>query len=242
MLVVRNIKAGYGHVQALSDVSLEVAERGTVTLIGSNGAGKSTLLKVISGLLKPLQGRIEFFGERLDGLPPDRVIARGIAHCPEGRRVFPELTVRENLEMGAFLTRSQRVVNDRIGELFASFPILQEREKQWAGTLSGGEQQQLAIARALMSKPRMVLFDEPSLGLAPLLVEQVGQIILQLKREHITILLVEQNANMAMELAEYAYVMETGRIILEGPSEQLRRDEKVIHAYLGGGMEEDGDS
>jgi len=238
MLAVKNVQARYGHVQALAGVSLEVQERNAVTLIGSNGAGKSTLLKVISGLLKPTAGQVELNGERIDTLPPDRIIARGIAHCPEGRRVFPQLTVRENLEMGAYLVRSKKVVDNRIEKLFTSFPILRERQGQSSGTLSGGEQQQLAIARALMSEPKMVLFDEPSLGLAPILVEQVAQIVLELKRQEITILLVEQNANMAMELAEYAYVMETGRIILQGPSERLRKDEKVIHAYLGGLDEE----
>jgi len=238
MLTVENITAGYGHVQALTDVSMKVEERGTVTLIGSNGAGKSTLLKVISGLLKPSQGKVEFRGERIDGLAPDRIIGKGIAHCPEGRRVFPELSVRENLEMGAYLESAKRVVTERIEKLFDFFPILRERQKQWAGTLSGGEQQQLAIARALMSEPRMILFDEPSLGLAPILVEQVGDIILKLKGEKITILLVEQNANMAMDLADYVYVMETGNIILQGASSNLRKDEKVIKAYLGG-LEED---
>jgi branched-chain amino acid transport system ATP-binding protein len=171
-------------------------------------------------------------------LAPDRIIAKGIAHCPEGRRVFPELSVKENLEMGAYLESAKRVVTERIEKLFLFFPILREREKQWAGTLSGGEQQQLAIARALMCQPKMILFDEPSLGLAPILVEQVGEIIQKLKGENITILLVEQNANMAMELADYVYVMETGNIILQGDSSDLRKDEKVIKAYLGG-LEED---
>jgi branched-chain amino acid transport system ATP-binding protein len=234
MLRVENIVASYGHVQALSDVSLEVAEKGTVTLIGSNGAGKSTLLKTVSGLLKPRRGKIEFLGERIDGLSPDRIVARGIAHCPEGRRLFPELTVLENLEMGAYLSPSKRFVRERIDHLFQSFPILQERRNQMAGTLSGGEQQQVAIARALALNPKMVLFDEPSLGLAPILVDQVENIIRGLKEEKITILLVEQNANMALDVADYAYVMETGGIILEGPCAELRKDEKVIKAYLGG--------
>jgi branched-chain amino acid transport system ATP-binding protein len=238
MLSVEKIAASYGHIQALSDVSLQVKENGTVTLIGSNGAGKSTLLKVISGLLKPGQGKVEFCGERIDGLPPDRIIAKGISHCPEGRRVFPDLTVTENLEMGAYLEPSTKVIRDRIDKLFDAFPILRERQKQLAGTLSGGEQQQLAIARALILNPKMILFDEPSLGLAPILVDQVEDTIRRLKSERITILLVEQNANMALELADYAYVMETGSIILEGPSEQLRKDERVIKAYLGGLDEE----
>jgi branched-chain amino acid transport system ATP-binding protein len=234
MLSVKHIAASYGHIQALSDVSLEVAERGTVTLIGSNGAGKSTLLKVISGLLKPREGEIEFLGERIEGMSPDRIVGRGIAHCPEGRRLFPELTVLENLEMGAYLSKSKKFVRERIGQLFESFPILRERKNQMAGTLSGGEQQQVAIARALTLNPKMVLFDEPSLGLAPILVDQVETILLKLKEERITILLVEQNASMALDLADYGYVMETGGIILEGPCSELRKDEKVIKAYLGG--------
>jgi branched-chain amino acid transport system ATP-binding protein len=189
---------------------------------------------VISGLLKPRQGKVEFLGERIDGLPPDRIVAKGIAHCPEGRRLFPELTVMENLEMGAYLSNSKRFVRERIEHLFESFPILKERKNQMAGTLSGGEQQQAAIARSLVLNPKMILFDEPSLGLAPILVDQVEQIILKLKEEKITILLVEQNANMALGVADYGYVMETGGIILEGPCSELRRDEKVVQAYLGG--------
>ncbi len=234
MLRVEHIVAGYEHVQALSNVSLEALEKGTTTLIGSNGAGKSTLLKVISGLLKPKRGKIEFLGERIDGLPPDRIVARGIAHCPEGRRLFSELTVLENLEMGAYLSKSKKFTKERIEHLFQSFPILRERKSQMAGTLSGGEQQQVAIARALVLDPKMVLFDEPSLGLAPILVDQVEQIILNLKEEKITILLVEQNANMALDIADYGYVMETGEITLKGPCSELKRDEKVVQAYLGG--------
>ena len=234
MLSVKKIGASYGHVQALSEVSLEVPERGTVTLIGSNGAGKSTLLKVISGLLRPKRGSIEFLGERIEGLSPDKIVARGIAHCPEGRRLFPELTVLENLEMGAYLSKSKSFVQERIEQLFNSFPILKERRGQLAGTLSGGEQQQVAIARALALNPKMVLFDEPSLGLAPILVDQVEKILLQLKEERITILLVEQNAGMALDVADYAYVMETGGIILQGASADLRQDEKIVKAYLGG--------
>jgi branched-chain amino acid transport system ATP-binding protein len=234
MLSIKHIAASYGHVQALSDVSLEVAEKGTITLIGSNGAGKSTLLRVISGLLKPRGGTIEFLGKRIDGLSPDRIVGLGISHCPEGRRLFAELSVFENLEMGAYLSKSKKLVRGRIDRLFESFPILRERQGQLAGTLSGGEQQQLAIARALALNPKMVLFDEPSLGLAPILVDQVEGILLKLKEERITFLLVEQNANMALDIADYAYVMETGAIILEGPCSELRKDEKVVKAYLGG--------
>lgn len=234
MLQVENIAASYGHVRALSDVSLKVEEDEIVTLIGSNGAGKSTLLKVISGLLKPKAGKVEFRGERLDGLLPDKIIAKGIAHCPEGRHIFSELTVRENLEMGGYLEKSRGVVNERIEQIFNSFPILKTRERQMGGTLSGGEQQQLAIARSLMSKPQMILFDEPSLGLAPILVGQVEDIIAGLKKEGITILLIEQNANMALRVCDRGYVIETGEIALKGPSSELRQDEKVIKAYLGG--------
>jgi branched-chain amino acid transport system ATP-binding protein len=234
MLKIENIKASYGHVRVLSDVSLKLKEKEIVTLIGSNGAGKTTLLKAVSGLLKVEAGRIEFEGERIDRLPPERIIEKGIAHCPEGRRVFSELSVWENLEMGAYREKSKKVVRERIEEMVSTFPILMKRRKQMAGTLSGGEQQQLAIARSLMSNPKLVLFDEPSLGLAPILVEQVLEIIAALKSKGITILLVEQNANMALRVADYAYVLETGRVILEGAAAELCQDEKVITAYLGG--------
>lgn len=234
MLQVENIEASYGHVRALSNISLIVEENEIVTVIGSNGAGKSTLLKVISGLLRPNTGRIEFCGERIDGLLPDRIVAKGIAHCPEGRRIFSELTVIENLEMGGYLEKSKEVLKERTEHIFNSFPILRSRQKQMAGTLSGGEQQQLAIARSLMSNPKMILFDEPSLGLAPILVDQVEGIIASLKREGITILLIEQNANMALRVSDRGYVIETGEIALKGSSSELRNDEEVIKAYLGG--------
>ncbi len=233
MLTIENVAARYGHVQALKGVSLQVEEKEVVTLIGSNGAGKSTLLKTISGLLKPHTGKIVFNGEEIGGLSPEKIIAKGIAHCPEGRKVFSELSVRENLEMGAYLEKSKSVVNEKIERIFTSFPILKERHKQMAGTLSGGEQQQLAIARALMLTPKMMLFDEPSLGLAPILVGLVEDIIMNLKGEGHTILLVEQNANMALRVAEHAYVIETGRIILKGSSSELKKDERVMKAYLG---------
>ncbi len=234
MLQVEDIAASYGHVRVLFDVSLKVEENEVVTLIGSNGAGKSTLLKVISGLLKPDTGSVRFCGERIDGLLPDKIVAKGISHCPEGRRVFSELTVRENLELGAYLERSKDVINERIDKIFNSFHVLKLRQKQMAGTLSGGEQQQLAIARSLMSAPRMILFDEPSLGLSPILVDQVEEIITDLRKEKITILLIEQNANMALRVSDRGYVIETSHITLEGFSSDLRRDEKVIKAYLGG--------
>ncbi|MEW6265138.1 MAG: ABC transporter ATP-binding protein [Thermodesulfobacteriota bacterium] len=233
MLIVDNLAAGYGHVQALKGVSLKVDDQAVVTLIGSNGAGKSTLLKTISGLLKPKAGSIVFEGREIKGLDPDKIIARGIAHCPEGRKVFSELTVKENLEMGAYLEKSKAKVEARIENIYASFPILKERQSQMAGTLSGGEQQQLAIARSLMLDPKMILFDEPSLGLAPIIVDLVEDIIIKMKKRGITILLVEQNANMALRVSDYAYVIETGRIILHGPSSELKKDERVMKAYLG---------
>jgi branched-chain amino acid transport system ATP-binding protein len=233
MLTIENVAASYGHVKALKGVSLQIEEKEVVTLIGSNGAGKSTLLKVISGLLKPNTGKIVFEGQEISGLAPEKIIGKGIAHCPEGRKVFSELSVRENLEMGAYLEKSKHAVDEKIDRIFTSFPILKERQKQMAGTLSGGEQQQLAIARALMSDPKMMLFDEPSLGLAPILVGLVEDIIMNLKGGGRTILLVEQNANMALRVAEHAYVIETGRIILEGSSSELKKDERVMKAYLG---------
>jgi branched-chain amino acid transport system ATP-binding protein len=221
-------------VRVLSGISLHVGEQKIITLLGSNGAGKSSLLKLISGLLKPDSGSMEFRGERIDGLPPERIIAKGIAHCPEGRRVFAELSVLENLEMGAYLEKSKRAVKERIAEIGKAFPTLIARKRQMAGTLSGGEQQQLAIARALMSDPQMILFDEPSLGLAPILVDQVEDIIMTLKKDGMTLLLVEQNANMALRIADYAYIMETGQIVLEGPSAAMAKDDRVMKAYLGG--------
>jgi branched-chain amino acid transport system ATP-binding protein len=233
MLTIENVAASYGHVKALKGVSLQIEEKEAVTLIGSNGAGKSTLLKVISGLLAPNTGKIVFNGQEISGLPPEKIIARGIAHCPEGRKVFSELSVRDNLEMGAYLEKSKHRVDEKIEQMFTSFPILKQRQKQMAGTLSGGEQQLLAIARALMSDPKMILFDEPSLGLAPILVGLVEDIIVNLKRAGRTILLVEQNASMALRVAEHAYVIETGKIILKGPSSELKKDERMMKAYLG---------
>jgi len=234
LLRIEDIHASYGGVRVLSGISLHVGEKQIITLLGSNGAGKSSLLKVISGLLKPDSGRIEFRGERIDGFFPERIIAKGIAHCPEGRRIFAELSVLENLEMGAYLEKSKKEVKRRITEIGVAFPTLIARKNQMAGTLSGGEQQQLAIARALMSDPRLILFDEPSLGLAPILVEQVEGVIMRLKRNGMTLLLVEQNATMALRMADYAYVMETGKIILEGPSPAMAKDDRVMKAYLGG--------
>jgi branched-chain amino acid transport system ATP-binding protein len=234
MLALEGVAVRYGRVSAVDSVSLTVAAGEFVCLIGANGAGKTTTLKTISGLLHPAAGRILFEGQEIQGLPPPQIIRRGLAHCPEGRRVFPYMTVRENLEMGAYARHHGAQVTADLERVFAHFPILAERRRQLAGTLSGGEQQMLAIGRALMARPRLLLFDEPSLGLAPTVVETVFAIIAGIQREGTTILMVEQNAYLALQLATRAYVMETGRIALEGPARALLDDEHVKRAYLGG--------
>jgi branched-chain amino acid transport system ATP-binding protein len=224
----------YGKVPALREVSLEVRAGELVTLIGANGAGKSTTLKAISGLLPLTSGSIVFEGDAIGNARPRDVLARGIAHCPEGRRVFPELTVRENLAMGAYLRRDQAGVADDLERIFAKLPRLKERIGQIAGTLSGGEQQMLAIARALMSRPRLMLFDEPSLGLAPNLVERVFEIIAEIRQEGTTVLMVEQNALVALEMCDRAYLLETGQMVLAGAGRDLLENPHVRRAYLGG--------
>ena len=231
MLTLEGVAARYGRITVLDGVSLEVGAAEFVCLIGANGAGKTTTLKTISGLVRAAAGRILFDGQEIQGLPPQEILRRGIAHCPEGRRVFPHMTVWENLEMGAYVRRDTGQVTADLERVFTHFPILAERHRQPAGTLSGGEQQMLAIGRALMARPRLILFDEPSLGLAPTLVEAVFQMIVGIQREGTTVLMVEQNAWMALQIATRAYVMETGRIILEGPA---RENEQVKTAYLGG--------
>jgi branched-chain amino acid transport system ATP-binding protein len=234
MLALEGLTARYGHVVALADVSLTVAAAEFVCLIGANGAGKTTTLKAISGLVPAAAGRIRFDGRDIHGLPPQEILRRGIAHCPEGRRVFPYMTVDENLAMGAYVRTDADGVASDLDRVFSHFPILAERRRQAAGTLSGGEQQMLAIGRALMARPRLILFDEPSLGLAPTIVDTVFAIIAGIQREGTTVLMVEQNAYMALSLASRAYVMETGRIVLEGPARALADDEHVKKAYLGG--------
>ena len=234
MLAVEAITARYGPVTALSGVSLTVDAGEFVCLIGANGAGKTTTLKAISGLVPPAAGRIRFEGRDIHGLPPQEILRRGIAHCPEGRRVFPYMTVEENLAMGAYVRTDAGAVARDLEGVFTHFPILAERRRQAAGTLSGGEQQMLAIGRALMARPRLILFDEPSLGLAPTVVETVFGIITGIQREGTTVLMVEQNAYMALALARRAYVMETGRIVLEGPAKTLAENDHVKKAYLGG--------
>jgi len=234
MLTLERVVARYGRMTALDGVTLTVGARELVCLIGANGAGKTTTLKTISGLIIPAAGRIVFDGAEIQGLAPREILRRGIAHCPEGRRVFPYMTVSENLSMGAYVRADARAVAADRERVFTHFPILAERHRQPAGTLSGGEQQMLAIGRALMARPRLVLFDEPSLGLAPTVVEAVFGIIAGIQREGTTVLMVEQNAYMALQLAMRAYVMETGRVTLEGPARELARNAHVRRAYLGG--------
>jgi branched-chain amino acid transport system ATP-binding protein len=235
MLAIENISVSYGAIRALHGVTLTVPQGGIVTLIGSNGAGKSTTLRTVSGLIRPREGTITYCGERIDGMAPHRIVQRGLCHVPEGRMVFGNLTVRENLAMGAYLQRDQDKVRRERDYVFSIFPRLAEREKQLAGTLSGGEQQMLAIGRALMGMPKFLMLDEPSLGIAPLLVKAIFAQIREINRERgITILLVEQNANLALEIASRGSVLETGQVILENDSATLRADSRVRSAYLGG--------
>jgi len=234
MLTIENLNVFYGAIHALKGISLKVREGEIVTLIGANGAGKSTTLKAISGLVKPRAGSIIFDGELIQGRPAQDIVARGISQVPEGRRIFANLTVEENLELGAYLRRDRAGIKADMENVFARFPRLEERRRQLAGTLSGGEQQMLAIGRGLMSRPRLLLLDEPSMGLAPLLVREIFEIIKEINREGTTILLVEQNAHMALSIASYAYVLETGQIVLEGPAAELADSEMVKEAYLGG--------
>ena len=233
MLRLEGVRAGYGRIDVLRDVNLEVRQGELVCLIGANGAGKTSTLKTISGLLRPRAGRIVFDGAELHRLTPSEVLRRGIAHCPEGRRVFPLLTVEENLRMGAYVRRDATIGAD-LESVMTHFPILRERRRQLAGTLSGGEQQMLAIGRALMARPKLILFDEPSLGLAPTVVETTFSIIAGIRRDGTTVLMVEQNAYAALRMADRAYVMETGSVVLEGAAHRLLDDESVKRAYLGG--------
>jgi branched-chain amino acid transport system ATP-binding protein len=234
MLRLESVSAGYGRVGVLAGVSMEVRQGDFVCLVGANGAGKTTTLKTISGLLRPSAGRIVFEGQDIGGRKPQDILRLGIAHCPEGRRVFPHLTVRENLAMGAYVRRDAAAVAADLERVLAHFPVLAERRRQAAGTLSGGEQQMLAIGRALMARPRLIMFDEPSLGLAPTVIETTFRIIGEIQKDGTTVFMVEQNAYMALRMATRAYVMETGRITLEGPARELLDDEHVKKAYLGG--------
>jgi branched-chain amino acid transport system ATP-binding protein len=232
-LVIENLDVSYGAVKALKGVSLRVNEGEVVALLGANGAGKSTTLKAISGLVKAKSGSIRFLNHALTRLTPTAIVSLGLAHCPEGRRVFTGMTVLENLTLGASQRHDNEVQTD-VSKMFTMFPILAERRKQVSGTLSGGEQQMLALARALMSRPKMLLLDEPSLGLAPLIIKTIFATLEQLKEQKVTILLVEQNVSLALAFADRAYVLRTGQVRLEGNAKDLRDDERVTEAYLGG--------
>jgi len=233
LLKVDNIHVYYGAIHAIKGISFEVEEGEIVTLIGANGAGKSTTLNTVAGLLKPREGHVTFDGKNITGMSASKMVYNGMALCPEGRRIFQQMTVRENLEMGGF-SRPAAEIDGSMEDVFNRFPRLREREKQIAGTLSGGEQQMLAMGRALMSKPKLLMLDEPSMGLAPILVEQIFDIIKELHASGTTILLVEQNAQMALSIADRAYVLGTGQITMSGPAAEVLADDRVRAAYLGG--------
>ena len=233
LLEVRNATVHYHKVAALRGVSLDVPDGSVITIIGANGAGKTTLLRAISGLESLTEGEIRFGGERIDGTLPEKVVALGIAQVPEGRRVFPDLTVQENLNTGAYLRRDREQVARDLDGVFEHFPRLRERRRQWAKTLSGGEQQMLAIGRALMSNPRLLLLDEPTIGLSPVLVQEMARIIKEIHARGVPVVLVEQNAELALRLADYAYVLEIGSVALHGPASELHENDHVRRAYLG---------
>ena len=231
MLKIENLSVNYGGIEAVRDISFEVPEGAIITLIGANGAGKSTTLRAIAGLLKPKSGSITYNGEELIGKPTDQIVSRGITLVPEGRRVFPDMTVLENLKIGAYLRKDN--LTEDIRWVYDLFPRLEERSWQAAGTLSGGEQQMLAVGRALMSKPKVIMMDEPSLGLAPIIVQGIFDIIKEINRQGVTVLLIEQNANMALHIADIGYVLETGQITMSGPGKELLQNDDVKKAYLG---------
>jgi branched-chain amino acid transport system ATP-binding protein len=233
LLELKSISAQYGHVRALKGVSLGIQRGEIVTLLGANGAGKTTTLKCISGLLRITSGAITFQGERIDHLPPHRVIRRGITQVMEGRRLFPDLDVLENLRLGAYLSNDRKAIQQNMDRIFGYFPILKARQNQLASTFSGGEQQMLAIGRGLMASPQLLMLDEPSLGLAPIMVQEVGKIIRTISQDGVTLLLIEQNAKMALRLANRGYVLETGSIAIEGTSRELISNDKVRKAYMG---------
>ena len=233
MLKIENLCVNYGGIRALDGISMEVEDGKIVTLIGANGAGKSTTLRSITGLVRASSGSVQWDGEELLGKPIDAIVKAGIALVPEGRRVFSDLTVLENLKIGAYLRDDKEQIEKDIQWVYSLFPRLEERNWQFAGTLSGGEQQMLAVGRALMSKPKLIMMDEPSLGLAPLVVQDIFKIIRTINEQGVTVLLIEQNANMALKIADKAYVLETGRITMEGTGRQLLEDERVKEAYLG---------
>ncbi len=233
VLALKDVETYYGKIHALRGINIEVKKGQIVTLLGSNGAGKSTTLKTISNLVQASSGTVEFFGKDITNVQPYDIVEMGLIHVPEGRRIFRDLTVEENLELGSYTLKDDKERKNRMDHVFEMFPILEERKKQDGGTLSGGEQQMLAIGRAMMVKPKLLLLDEPSMGLAPIIVQDIMKIIRRLNSEGTTILLVEQNAKMALKLAHYGYVLETGSIAMEGDGSQLREDETIIKAYLG---------
>ena len=233
MLEVQNIDVFYGDLQVLWDVSFTVEEGEIVALVGANGSGKSTTLKAISGLLNPANGSISFLDQRLDQIPANKIIEHGVAHVPEGRRLFPEMTVRENLIMGSLAHQAKLKREETMEWIFGLFPRLREREKQMAGTLSGGEQQMLAVGRGLMALPKMIMFDEPSLGLAPILVAEIFKIIKRIKKEGVTVLITEQNTKQTLEISDRGYVLENGHVVLSGTGQELLTNEHVKEAYLG---------
>lgn len=234
MLKVTDLNVYYGVIHALKGVSFELEESEIVALIGANGAGKSTLLNTISGILPATAGKVEYLEEDISNMAPQMIVRKGIVQVPEGRKIFPSMTVMENLEMGAYSVDDRKQIFEKIDEMFQKFPILGKRSKQLGGTLSGGEQQMLAIARGLMAKPKLILLDEPSMGLAPVLVEQIFDIIQDINQNGTSVLLVEQNAQMALSIANRAYVLETGSVILEGSAKELMKNPIVVEAYLGG--------
>lgn len=233
LLEMKSACVTYGQVHAITDISIKVPKGSVITIIGGNGAGKSTTLRAMSGLSRLASGEIHFDGARIDHLPADKIVGKGMAHVPEGRRVFPDLTVEENLRTGAFLRRDKVAVANDLESVFGRFPRLKERHRQLAKTMSGGEQQMLAIGRALMSDPQLLLMDEPSMGLAPVIVEEIAVIIEDINARGVTVVLVEQNAELALDLANYAYVLETGTMALEGPAKELHDNDHVRAAYLG---------
>ena len=233
VLVLENVQTWYGRIQALRGISLSVGAGRIVTLLGANGAGKSTTLRTISGLNRARGGSITFMGEEITNRPPHEIVEMGLIHVPEGRRIFKGMTIRENLELGSFTLKDDAERSRRMEHVFEIFPVLRERSHLDAALLSGGEQQMLAMGRALMTRPKLLLLDEPSMGLAPFLVKEIMRIILRLNREGVTILLVEQNARVALQLAEYGYVLETGNIVIEGDARTLQSDESIVKAYLG---------
>ncbi len=233
MLEVKNLRVHYGTVEAIKGVSFEISDRAIVSLIGANGAGKTTCLRALTGLVKSSGGEVLFENTSLVGLAPHQIVRLGIAHVPEGRRLFPKMTVLENLRMGAYLRAKRTEMASTLGMIYEHFPILRERGRQRAGSLSGGEQQMLAIARALMNRPRLLLLDEPSMGLSPIMTAEIGKIIRQINAQHVSIILVEQNALLALTLARYGYVLETGLVVMQGNARELLQDEGVKKAYLG---------